>query len=291
MIRYFALKNPFIKGISPFWALRSTFSGFLKILTRLLRRKNSKRFLLLSPPCMRLQSVFDRKLNRFFTLRIRDRIDLGTVRQIFQAEGYGLFRLNRYNDLKYRYQSILDADELPVIFDFGANIGASAKYFNLEWPEALIVCVEPDRDNFDLAKLNNNSQNVKFYFGAVGSKVGKANLLDPGVGNNGYRTETSEGGSVRIFSVYELLEREAKRDTKSRMLRPFIAKIDIEGAEDELFSENADWSKSFELLIVELHDWMLPGSASSGNFLKTISVLKRDFVYIGENVFSIKNAN
>src|SRR5262249_4668764 len=43
------------------------------------------------------------------------------------------------------------------------------------------------------------------------------------------------------------------------------------------------------LLIVELHDWLLTKSASSRKFLQCISQLDRDFVYIGEDVFSISN--
>ncbi len=70
---------------------------------------------------------------------------------------------------------------------------------------------------------------------------------------------------------------------------PFIVKIDIEGFESELFSGNTDWINEFPVLIIEMHDWLFPGQRTSTNFLKTISQLDRDFVYLGENVFSIRN--
>ena len=70
---------------------------------------------------------------------------------------------------------------------------------------------------------------------------------------------------------------------------PFIIKIDIEGFEEDLFSKNLEWVDLFPLLIIELHDWMLPKSSNSKNFLQAISKLNRDFVYIGENIFSISN--
>ncbi len=72
---------------------------------------------------------------------------------------------------------------------------------------------------------------------------------------------------------------------------PFLVKIDIEGFEADLFKENTEWVQKFPVLIVELHDWMLPRSANSQNFLKCVSSLDRDFVFRGENVFSIKNTN
>ena len=71
--------------------------------------------------------------------------------------------------------------------------------------------------------------------------------------------------------------------------RPFIVKIDIEGFESDLFAENTDWVNDFPVLIIEMHDWLFPGQRTSSNFLKTIARLDRDFVYLGENVFSIRN--
>jgi hypothetical protein len=70
---------------------------------------------------------------------------------------------------------------------------------------------------------------------------------------------------------------------------PFIAKIDIEGAERDLFQEPTAWVDHFPLLIVELHDWLLPKQRTSEPFLKCVSQRDRDFVHIGENVFSIRN--
>ena len=70
---------------------------------------------------------------------------------------------------------------------------------------------------------------------------------------------------------------------------PFIVKVDIEGGEEDLFSGSTEWVSVTPVLIVELHDWLLTKSASSRKFLQCISQLDRDFVYIGEDVFSISN--
>jgi hypothetical protein len=70
---------------------------------------------------------------------------------------------------------------------------------------------------------------------------------------------------------------------------PFICKIDIEGAESELFSKNTEWLSRFPVVIIELHDWRFAGEAPSRNFIRTIAHLDRDFVLLGESVWSIAN--
>jgi len=70
---------------------------------------------------------------------------------------------------------------------------------------------------------------------------------------------------------------------------PFIAKIDIEGGEAELFSSNCTWMGEFPLIIIELHDWMLAGKASSRNFLHAIAAYNFDVMLHGENLFCFNN--
>jgi len=115
---------------------------------------------------------------------------------------------------------------------------------------------------------------------------GDAVLTDPGEGEWGYRT-SGDGAGERVprLAAAELVEQKRREG-----FRPFIAKIDIEGAEEELFSADTGWVDEFPLLIVELHDWLLPKSASSRNFLRCMAERDRDFVYLGENVFSIANS-
>ena len=70
---------------------------------------------------------------------------------------------------------------------------------------------------------------------------------------------------------------------------PFIAKIDIEGFEDELFSKNTKWMKEFYLITLEIHDWMLPRKSTSSNFFREHSKESRDCYLRGDMVFSIKS--
>jgi hypothetical protein len=71
---------------------------------------------------------------------------------------------------------------------------------------------------------------------------------------------------------------------------PFLIKIDIEGFESDLFSANTEWVDCFPVIIIELHDWMLPGDCNSRNFLQAIAGRSRDFILRGENVVSVSVA-
>ena len=134
------------------------------------------------------------------------------------------------------------------------------------------------------AKKNNSSSLVDFIEAAVGSENGHGQILDPGLGNNAYRIAPSTTGATEIISIDALLQRYGEPE-----FAPFIVKIDIEGFESDLFSKNVEWIEKFPLLIIELHDWMLPRSRSSSSFVQSIARLDRDFVYHGETVFSISN--
>ncbi len=44
-----------------------------------------------------------------------------------------------------------------------------------------------------------------------------------------------------------------------------------------------------DLCIIELHDWLYPGEGTSGPFLRLCGQRDRDFIYRGENIFSVSN--
>ena len=211
--------------------------------------------------------------------------DIGVIEQIFEAEHYSLEPLQRRLELNTIYDALASGGRPPLILDAGANIGASVVYFGLKYPGAHIVALEPARNNFEVLQANVGGINVDARCAAIGSASGEAALVDPGRGEWGYRTLTGAAGErVPVLSAAELVAAKV-----SQGFEPFIAKIDIEGGEAELFSRDTDWVDGFPLIVIELHDWLLPRSANSRNFLKCIAGRDRDFVYIGENIFSIAN--
>lgn len=218
-------------------------------------------------------------------IHTRDHIDQAVIKQIFLNQDYDLTKIERHADIQARYEAIVAAGHTPLIIDGGANIGASCLYFALEFPQARIVGIEPEPDNFRLAQANCESiPNIDLVHAGLANASGRAKIQNPNADNWSFQTEVDTEGDLKLVAFNDLIA-QAKQDNQV----PFLVKIDIEGFEDNLFACNTEWVDEFYLLVIELHDWMLPGQASSGNFLKCVAALGRDFVYRGENVFSIKN--
>lgn len=277
--------NRYVEGARTGAVLRSHLQRYERLLGQLFkRRKRRRRYLQLSPRLARQQWLLDRKLQRRLSLEIRNDIDLGTLGQVFISEDYQLDRLPRCAELLAFRDAVVAAGKKPLIIDAGGNIGFAARYFADNHPGSHVVCIEPDADNAALARRNNDPQQVTVLQAAIGSEASRGHILNAGADNNAYRIERSAAGGIEIVSINELL---ARHDADGYV--PFIAKIDIEGFEAELFSRNTEWIARFPLLIVELHDWMLPRSASTGPFLRAISAHDRDFLHFGENVFSVSN--
>ena len=210
--------------------------------------------------------------------------DLGAIRQVFTEQQYSLRRLARGAELLRLHDAIAAAGKAPLIVDAGANIGASAVWFAVEHPQAQIVAFEPDQANHDLLCRNTEGLRVEAHRAAIGARDGRVNISDPGRGEWAYRTEISDTGACAMMAMSRVV---AERQAAGAV--PFIAKIDIEGAERDLFQEPTAWVDQFPLLIVELHDWLMPKQRTSVPFLTCVAQRDRDFVYIGENVFSIRN--
>lgn len=243
----------------------------------------AERYLLLTPDVLSHQVVFDRKTRQKIHVRIRDAIDYFTLVQIYLTEDYRLQRLKRAQDISQLYESVLQSGKTPLIVDCGANIGLASQYFAAQFELAKVIAVEPDESNIAQARLNVGTDRVELLHCAIGSEAGHGTVVDPGLGFWGFRVSRDSGGGMPIVSVNDLLRGAGENCV------PFIIKIDIEGFETDLFSKNTEWIERFPLIIIELHDWMLPRQNNAGNFLKAVAPLDRDFVFHGENVFSISN--
>ena len=244
------------------------------------------RFYPLKLPFFSKQVFFDSSKKKFINVDINTWEDFVSLYQIFYCEDYNLKRLRRFKDLiKFFNQTIVNKKK-PLILDCGGNIGLASRYFSETYKGSKVVCIEPDKDNLNLAKKN-NLFNVVFIEAAIGNKNLMGKIVDTGLGNNAYRIATNltdDKKDIEIITINNVLEEGFSKDTI-----PFIAKIDIEGFEKELFKDNLEWISRFPIIIIELHDWMMPKQANSKNFLKAISNHDRDFVFMGENVFSISN--
>lgn len=215
---------------------------------------------------------------RQFYYRANSSGDAGAMTQVFQNKDYELSHF-AHNTKLLEYAR---KHEKLLIVDGGANIGTSSVYFAVNYPNAKIVAIEPERENYKLLVKNCEGLNIEPVQSALHHTSGKELFIsDPGIGDMSFRTGIVGEYSVPTISVSDIL--------RGTIAIPFICKIDIEGAEDIVFLEDYYWMSKFPLLIVELHDWMLPWKGTSQNFLGTLGEYNFDFLMRGENCFCFNN--
>jgi FkbM family methyltransferase len=182
-----------------------------------------------------------------------------------------------------RYYEEHSKENPMLIVDAGANIGAASVYFNHIYSRAQIIAIEPEKENCELLRLNTTKRPVDVVEGALGAAPGKMYLQDPGLSDYGFRVGAVGEYEVQVFTVEQLLEKYQLNH------KPLLLKIDIEGGESSLFEGSCNWLNEFPLVIIELHDWMLPGNKISSGFYRNISALDFDIIQRGENTFCFNN--
>lgn len=191
--------------------------------------------------------------------------DDAVLRQVFSRREYDLSKYPQRARLDAAYDRILASGKTPLIIDAGANVGMASIWFARKYPKAHLLAVEPDPDNLEICRANLASYpNVRVVDGAIGAEPGHVGLVNPKGRADAVRTVREEGGGVRIYSVPELL---AEAGANAELL---LVKVDIEGFESDLFSSNTDWLDRTAALIVEPHDWMLPGQYSSASLQRAV---------------------
>jgi len=209
--------------------------------------------------------------------------DRGAIQQVFSRLDYDLGHMPQAPAL---IGYLTRQKKPPLILDLGAHIGCATIWFKNQFPESRIIAVEPEPENFALLSKNTMGiAGVSTVQGAIASYSGTGYLHDPKRDTWGYRvaaTQTDNESPVKAYTVRSLLKLEPNAT-------PFIAKVDIEGGEGELFARNTAWAHDFPLLIIELHDWMLVGCSVSRNFWLTVGLGSFDVMMHGENVFAFNN--
>ena len=174
-----------------------------------------------------------------------------------------------------------------LILDCGGNIGAAAVYFANKYPGVKIYSVEPERDNFKLLTFNTAFYgNIHPIKSALWDKETFIRVEDRGFGKWGFMTfETTadDPAAFRTTTVSKLL-------AESGFDEIDLLKIDIEGAEKEVFSapDVDEWLPKVKVLTIELHDRMKRGC--SYELFKAVSKYKWFFAFRGENLIFIRES-
>jgi len=142
------------------------------------------------------------------------------------------------------------------IIDCGCNIGLTSIYFSLSYPEAKFLCIEPFKTNADSIKLNFDSVGLKNFTllqGGVWDKNSSLFINHSFRDGKEWSISLSETGNIEDeIPAYSLVDLVKNFNSEIDIL-----KIDIEGAETELFKD-PEFSKQFltnvKCLAIEIHD-------------------------------------
>jgi FkbM family methyltransferase len=194
-----------------------------------------------------------------------DTTDPYVFKQIFQFQEYQL------PQLPFTPRFIIDA---------GANVGYASVWFANLYPNAKIVAVEPEKSNVDILKYNIAPyKQVTAIHSGLWNKDTYLNVRDTGRGNWGIMVEeVAEPTSIsfKAVTIESILEQSAFEDID-------ILKLDVEGAEREIFSSGYEsWLGKVKVLIIELHDRMKQGCSKS--FFKAVSNYDFAVSIRGENL-------
>lgn len=166
------------------------------------------------------------------------------------------------SDIHVFHQVFVDRDyacvehlrEPRFIVDLGANVGYTSAYFLSRFPNCRVLALEPDPDNFALLQRNLQpygnraralqravwwrAQTLQFKQRAIkGEEWGRSLGEETGSGDDDLVP------SITMDMIFE----------DSKEPRISILKVDIEGAEKELFSHDASWLDLVDNVVIELH--------------------------------------
>lgn len=190
------------------------------------------------------------------------------------------------NNSEYRLPGIKDFQP-KMIVDGGGNIGCSAIYYAKKYPDAQIYSLEPDKENFQLLTFNTVFySNIHPIRSGLWNKETFIRVEDRGYGKWGFMTFDTTADDPEGF----------KATTVSKVLADSgfdeidILKLDIEGAEKEVFSapDVDEWLPKVKVLTIELHDRMKRGC--SYEFFKAISKYHWFHAFRGENLILIRES-
>ncbi len=199
-------------------------------------------------------------------------LDEGTYREVFLHKWYD-FNVKRTPG---------------VIIDAGAHIGLVSIYLANKFPDSKIYAIEPEYNNFKLLKKNIASyKKIIPIRAALWNKNESIDVIDTGRGNNSFMTcekyrdydkskeyyYTTEG-----MTVDSLMKKESIKHID-------ILKMDIEGAEKEVFTNCSSWINKVDTIIIELHERIKQGCDKA--FYDNKKYFDISW-YQGENIYAIR---
>ena len=223
----------------------------LKLLKKTLRKNNLCSILFYLPQLLLVKLDAMNKVYitpNFSAIYLRNGTsDIPVFREIFLEKEY---------DLKFDF-------DVEYIVDGGANIGVSSRYLLAKFPDAKIIAIEPEQQNFIALE-----KNIEGYENIVGLESGiwckdcqLRIVKSEKYGEWGFQLQEANEGkdycvhdpAIQCYSIDSIM-------SMFDLPRINILKLDIEGAEKEVFQgKNIEkWIRKCKAIIIELHDFLNP---------------------------------
>lgn len=150
-------------------------------------------------------------------------------------------------DRSYQFQSSGNA---AVIIDCGANVGLSALFFSIHYPEAKIIAYEADPGIANFLKSNIERNKIKNV--TVVAKAAWINDNDLEFGSEG-----ADGGSIHSEGGKKVsIKAERLKDVIGNFQSVDMLKMDIEGAEREVLNDCREVLGKVKNIFIEYHDYL-----------------------------------
>ena len=206
---------------------------------------------------------------------------LNTTRTVRIDGGVSLrYRLNRGDIQSVRevwleetYRVPMPLDRVAVVVDLGANIGLTSVYLATRHRPEWVLAVEPVAANARLARRNLAANGVRgeVLEAAVAAEDGFVDFQEAADSNVGRSVSGDGSRRVPAVTMATLLQRlgdDARID---------LVKVDVEGAEAELFSGDLDWLRRVRCLMVEFH----PDRVDYPGLVQTLESAGFDYIPAG----------
>jgi len=153
------------------------------------------------------------------------------------------------NVFQKQYDACLGEFRPKTIIDAGCFIGELASHWATKWPEARIVSLEPNSENYRIAEANLSAYGDRVKLVKKGLWTSEENLKVVGALNASSVVSAGEGPfDAQGVSVPSLMK--AFNFDSIDLL-----KLDIEGAEFAVLGESSDaWLPKVRCIIIEFHD-------------------------------------
>jgi FkbM family methyltransferase len=203
----------------------------------------------------------------------KSRLSHATIEVKFLAPGYEhpLFIRLRTSDasllgeILLRLEYDFELSKSPgIIVDAGANIGFASIFYSGKYPASRIIAIEPESSNFTLLKKNTaNYSNITPVHAALWSENEVVKVIDPGVGQWGFQTYARGAVSSARHCA------EVPGMTVDKLMSDLnldhidLLKVDIEGAEKEVFENSSSWIDKIGMIAIECHDRFKAGCSNA----------------------------